>query len=275
MLAKASRSGVFFGMLLLGGPAATQSPEDLARLAAFQQKTADYLRNLPNYTCTQRITFFRGQGNGDLFPIGRSEREVAVVYGREMYLARKDGRFEAPDAAAPVMDSGLTSIGEFSGHLRSFFLHRTLALDPKSGKSARVGRRRAWQYDFRLPYNLSEWAIQIGNQRHMLAGRGILWFDQKSLDLLRLRLVADEEIPPALPIRRIEVEIDLERKRVGVSDTLLPARASVQVHLFPRQVQMNQIEFRGCKEFGTESTIRYDGGEAEEVAEPAVPKPAR
>ena len=79
----------------------------------------------------------------------------------------------------------------------------------------------------------------------------------------------------ALPIRRIEVEIDLERKRVGVSDTLLPARASVQVHLFPREVQMNQIEFRGCKEFGTESTIRYDGGEAEEVAEPAVPKPAR
>jgi hypothetical protein len=249
--------------------AAAQSPDDLARLAAFQTKTADYLRNIPNYTCTERITFFRGPGIGDLSPIGRSEREVAVVYGRETHLARKDGRLEAPNAAAPAIDSGLTSIGEFSGHLRSFFLHQTLALDPKSQRSARVGRRRAWQYDFRLPYNLSEWAIQVGKERQMLAGRGVLWFDQKSLDLLRLRLVADEEIPPTLPIRHIEVEIDLERKRVGVSDTLLPARASVQVHAFPRQVQMNRIEFRGCREFGTESTIRYDEGKSEpEAAQP-------
>jgi hypothetical protein len=271
MLAKAivTRSGVFLVTLLLGGSAVAQSPEDSARLVAFQQKTADYLRNMPNYTCTQRITFFRGSGIGDLFPIGRSEREVAVVYGREMYLERKGREFAAPDVASDL-GSGMGSIGEFSGHLRSFFLHRTLALDPKSGKPARVGRRRAWQYDFTLPYNLSEWAVQIGNQRHMLAGRGVLWFDQKSLDLLRLRLVADEEIPPTLPIHHIEVEIDLERKRVGVSDTLLPAKASVQVHAFTRQVQMNQIEFRGCHEFGTDSTIRYD---AEEPAEPKAEKP--
>ncbi len=266
------RAGIFIVALLLGGPAAAQSPEDQARLAEFQRKTADDLRNIPNYTCTERTTFFRGPNTGSLFPIGRSEREVAVVYGREMYLARKDGRFEAPDAAAPAMNSGLTSIGEFSGHLRSFFLHRTLVLDPQSRKSARVGRRRAWQYTFRLPYNLSEWAIQIGDQRQMLAGRGVLWFDQKSLDLLRLRLVADEEIPPALPVRLIEEEIDLERKRVGVSDTLLPARASVRVHFFPRRVQMNQIEFHGCREFGTESTIRYDEGAAEAAAQPKAEK---
>ena len=260
--------------LFLGGLAAAQSPNDLAQLAAFQQKTADYLKNIPNYTCKERIYSFRGMGNRPLALIDRHEREVAVVYGREMHLDGKDGALAAPDQAGSA-DSGLTSIGEFAGHLRSLFLNGRLVLDAKSRDSDRVGRRRAWRYEFRLPYNLSEWAIEIGGKRDTLAGKGVLWFDQKSLDLLRLRLVADEGIPPALPIRSIEVEIDLERKRIGASHTLLPAEASVQVRFFTGHVQKNQIEFRGCREYGTESTIRYDGGEAKETAEPATTRPAK
>lgn len=256
--------------MLLAGLAAAQTADDRAALAAFQTKTADYLRNLPNYTCKQRIQSFRGSGNGRLSLVEHHEREVAVVFGREMYMERKDGAFEALDATSKV-GSGFSSSGEFAGHLRSLFLYRTMILDPTSQTPTRVGRRRALRYDFRLPYNLSQWAIEVGTKRETLAGKGVLWFDQKSLDLLRLRLMADEGIPPALPIRSIEVEINLVRKRIGASDTLLPAVAYVQLHFFNGEVQKNQIEFRGCKEFGTESTIRYDQGSSGEASQQPVP----
>jgi hypothetical protein len=256
--------------MLLAGSAAAQTADDRAGLAAFQTKTANYLQNLPNYTCKQRIQSFRGSGKGPLLLIEHHEREVAVVYGREMYLQGKDGAFAAPDAA-PRVGSELTSSGEFAGHLHSLFLYRTMILDPTSQKATRVGRRRALRYDFRLPYNLSQWAIEVGTKREILAGKGVLWFDQKSLDLLRLRLMADEGIPPSLPIRSIEMEINLVRKRIGASDTLLPAVASVQLHFFNGEVQKNQIEFRGCKEFGTESTIRYDQGNSAEASQQPVP----
>jgi hypothetical protein len=99
--------------------------------------------------------------------------------------------------------------------------------------------------------------------------RGTFWVDPQTLDLVRLEEHA-VDLPPNLLMLDISTSIEYARVRIGASDALLPRSAETVVTGISGSQKKNAIEFTGCREYRSESTIHFGGS----VPEPQPPAPS-
>lgn len=229
-------------------------PEWVRQLARIKQKAKDNFEQIPNYVCRETVERFR-KGLKDR--IARKEDtlqfDVAHVGNREMFAVPGASGFEDGNLSslAPV---GLIGTGTFSSLVGNVFVNNVARITPHREEHTLVPVPA--RYDFEIPAFLGGWEIQSPHGKASAGAHGSFWADEESLDLTRIEVHATD-FPLALGMSEIAETITYARMRIGSSSVILPQSGELVVTDLVGVVSSNHIQFSGCREYTSESTIRF------------------
>jgi hypothetical protein len=240
------------------GPAPGQRPGD-DRLASFKDSVRQVMTGVPNYTCLETIDRAkRTPPLRDFIPIDKTRLEVSVVGGKEMFARPGAHSFDDKDVTSLVTD-GLIGSGMFAGLARTLFVKDKGTLRYKGKEN--VDGHASVRYTFRLTRQESGFNVEVNKRLEPLGFKGSFWFDPATLDLMRLEANADA-LPVDLNVEEASIRTSYARTHIGSSDALLPKRSELTVTYLSGATYRDVIEFEGCHEYGSESTIRFDAPSA-------------
>ena len=225
---------------------------DAARAA-----TVQLTRSLPSFTVHQVTTRYNS-GPVDLKSKGRKLDEVTADLvtenGKETFqnvLVNGKKPKEAPE------QTGAWSSGEYSSIVIEVLTPRTRTAFAAKGPET-VGRRQAWRYSFSVDESRSHWILGASGQRYLPAFNGTIWFDQETARVLKVE-ISSQYLPRFFPIEKVASTVEYDFFSLGDARYLLPARAeSISCTRARNGCSRNQIEFKGYRKFGAESSISFD-----------------
>jgi hypothetical protein len=253
-------------LLFAAASPAEELPAWVVNLARLKQSARAMLGNFPNYVCRETIDRYRGSQGSSPRVSDIIELEVAVVDGKEMFALPSGARpHQKPHQKnlGDYVSRGLIGDGVFQGlahnllatELARFHWGGEEEIHPRTKGAAKS--LHALRYDFELSALFGPYILEVDRMSGSTGLRGSLWVDAGSLDLLRVEASA-VEIPPQLAsVEGFRMTIDYARVRLGTSDALLPAAAEMNMKFVFGQNDRNFIEFSGCREFTSESTIDF------------------
>jgi hypothetical protein len=236
------------------------------QLARFQEKVRQDMTSIPNYTCLETIERTHREPHGRSFKsVDTIRLEVSMVAGKELFAWPGARRFD-DQSVRSLVTSGAIGTGMFAMFTHNLFVN---------GKGTReyhgeenLNGRTCIRYDFHLTPQESGLRLTTGSASEIVAAKGSFWFDPASLDLIRLE-VFGEDVPYSLRIEEAVFRTDYARTHIGDADALLPKRSEHTMAHFDGEASHNAIEFSGCHEYLTQSTISFDAPSAL----PEAPKP--
>jgi hypothetical protein len=223
------------------------------RLASFRRKVRQDMTGVPNYTCLETIDRTKRVHTAEFLPIDKIRLEVSVVGGKEMFARPGARSFDNRDVTS-LVPGGLIGSGMFSSLTRTLFVKDKGTLKYR-GKDDLDGQASV-RYDFRLTRQESGFKVQIDNRQEPLAFKGSFWFEPATLDLLRLEAHADA-LPADLNVEEAFIRTAYARTHIGNSDALLPKRSELTATYLSGATERDAIEFSGCHEYASESTISF------------------
>jgi hypothetical protein len=239
-------------------------PHEVLLLRDIKLRMRRNVARLPNYTCLETIA--RGQRAPERFvvavpgksvPFRRTDvvrLEVAEVGHDELFAHPGEHDFQKREISEFVR-GGLIGNGIFSLFAHNVFLSN-IATYKFRGEEPLDGRALI-HFDYKVPQMLSGYRFTTTRGRAIIGYHGSFWVDPKSLDLVRMDIIADD-IPPELGVADSRDRIDYSRVHIGGADALLPQSAEMTVLLNGAGASRNQIAFTHCREYGVESVIKFD-----------------
>ncbi len=246
--------------------AVSVKPEDIAAPIAGSSSAAlierarewalSFTGGLPNYVCQQFTTrYLKLPGQS-----GWQAKDVVsanVVYenGKEDY---RNIAINGKAQSKKMEDlPGSWSTGEFGTTLRSLF-HPGRRAAFKYVKQSQITGMTASVYDYSVKREYSDWRIQLGGQALIPAYSGRVWIDQKTAQVIRIEMQADE-IPVDFPLDKVESSNDYGLVRLATADRfMLPLHAeTLSCERGSTFCSRNAIEFRNYKKFSGEANITF------------------
>jgi hypothetical protein len=244
-------------------PPAISAPESAPPDHAQQAKTINaaarlalrYVRNLPDFLCTEVITRAQNQGNK-----GWRNKDVLAIRvgferGAERYrLLTVNGK--ASKASLRSLGGAQTE-GEFGSLLEQLFHPHAASFSFNRFESLR-GHAVA-VYRFEVPLENSLFRLGVGTKRGvnetLSAYNGFVFIDRESNEVLRIEQIADP--PPLFPLLGARNVLDYEHSDVGGERYLLPVRAETFVQS-TTVTSHNVVEFRDYQKFSAEAKIQFE-----------------
>lgn len=243
-------------------------PQHVLELSRIRRNMKTALDTLPNYTClavTERSQIVRGRPPR---PIDTVRVEVAHVERQDMLAWPGAVKFEVADPAR-MIGSGMFSSGEFFAHLAGVFGQSAVV---RYAGPDLIGGRKVLRWDYSLAPSLgTQWLISWAGRTAVAGENGSFWADPESKEVLRLTAESDG-LPPEFPIRAVRTTIDYARVKIADRDVYLPQTAVVSVTEATGSRNINTTEFTHCRQYQTESLIRYSVDDR--MPEPAGAGPA-
>lgn len=237
-------------------PACAQSdlPPEVLLLARIRHHATADLTNLPNFTCLETIE--RSTRNSPVKPFDVKDIvrvEVAYVGERELYAWPGASNFESRPLA-DMVGTGMTSMGEYSSHVRSVFLGYAVI---HYADEEEMGGHRAARYDYEISPAFSGYTVNVNGRSGIVGVRGAFWADTTTFDLLRLT-VEGTDIPDQLGVRAMLTDVDYGRLHIASGDFLLPQSSHVWMGFDSGIENRNRIEFTHCRQYATESVLSFE-----------------
>ena len=253
---------------LLGAatPAQELTPEILL-LARIKVHMEQNLKRLPNYTCLQTIERSRRLKPGHKFELVDALRlEVAMVGNKELFAWPGAKNFEDRDLHE-LVQGGAIGNGNFGLHAYSIFLTGGPSFTHVGERD--LDGRKTVRYDYRVPLLSSGYKIKSPPKEARVGYHGSFWVDARTLDLVRLEVVADD-IPAELEIAQARSSIGYARVKIHDEEFLLPASSELLMVDLGGNESRNHTTFTACRQFAGESVLSFDepppGGTSETPA---------
>jgi hypothetical protein len=227
-------------------------PAHVISLAREEHAIAEELKHLPDYTCTETVDRYIGLPRKPLQRDDRVVIEIAVSHGKELF-ARPGQPFEER-SIIDIVDHGFISDGDFATLLNNIFVAHAAQIT-FAGPESRAGRRLL-RYDVRIPVMSSGWRMFSQGRVGVVGALGSFWLDEDSLDLVRMRLEADD-LPAWSSDKSLEEDVDYAPVVINGSRLLLPSSALITAVDFSSRTMQNHITFTDCHKFSSESTISF------------------
>jgi hypothetical protein len=193
--------------------------------------------------------------------------EVASVGGKELLARQGATRFGDEDLRAFILEGAISS-GAFSATPLNLFVHDVARITPLPQEGILTGMTLG--FHFEESAMIANFVVQSGGSQGQAGVRGTFWVDPQTLDLVRIEEQA-VDLPLILLMRGLTTSINYARTRIGSSHPLLPQSAETVVTDFHGAERKNDIEFTGCREYSSESTIHFGAP----VPEPPPPAPKK
>jgi len=247
-------------------PAAAQLSPEILLLSRIKEHIKHDLAVAENYTCVETIARSSRKSEGvRMDSVDTLRFEVARAGGKELYSFPGDRRFtERP--LGQLVTAGLSADGLFGGFVHELFSSNIPAMLP-AGENTATGRRIV-QYNFRFPVMMTNYILTVAAGSARVGWSGSFWADAESLDLVRLRVEADE-IPIELGVRSAVTEIEYGKYQLETTILQLPQTATVTMAHRNGAMSVNRTDFSQCRVFSAASNVSF--GEAVNAA-PVTPE---
>ena len=248
--------GVWLGVVYLAATsgAAGESPGD-GQLARFQERVRQDMTTIPNYTCLETIERAHRDPHSRAFkPVDTVRLEVSSVAGKELFAWPGSHHFEDRDVTSMVT-SGAIGTGMFAMFSHKLFVAGKGTFECLGAE--KLAGQASIHCQFHLTSQDSGFEITTGTGSEVVAAKGSFWFDPLSLDLMRLD-VYGEAMPYSLRLEEAVFQTNYARTRIGAGAALLPKRTELTMTHFSGEASRDVIEFSDCREYRSESTIRFD-----------------
>ena len=260
--------GVALAVLLAAALPGQDLPPWLVLLARVKQHGRATFEHIPDYACLETVRRFERPLNGASFrPVDTLHLEVASVGGKELFARQGAARFEDEDLHAFILEGAISS-GAFSATPLNLFVRDVARITPLPQEEIIAGTTLG--FHFEESAMTANFVVESGGSKGQAGLRGAFWVDPQTFDLVRIEEQA-VDLPPILLMRDLTTSIDYARTRIGSSDPLLPQSAETVVTDFQGAERKNSIEFTGCREYGSQSTIHFGAP----VPEPPPPAPKK
>ena len=240
-------------------------PSEVLLLSRVRRQAVHDLSRIPNYTCLETVersgalSLKSALQQQDLVRI-----EVAEVNYHELFAWPGEKNF-GNHRIQEMIPSGLTSSGEFMEHVRSVFEGGAASFH-FSGNIMHRGRP-AIRYDYSIGESFSGYRMTAEGYSAIVAIRGSFWASAESLALERLTVEA-VEIPPQLGVLSALTIIDYAPVTINERQYVLPQSALVSVRKLNGSVKRNTVVFTHCREYRTESILRFESAEGSTLPGP-------
>lgn len=249
--------------------AGDELPPELILLARFKQRVRQDLIRVPNYTCLETMERAERPASSTRFhTVDTIRLEISTVNGKELLAWPGARQFEDREINSFVT-AGAFGTGMFTMLAHDLFVNDTGRFQFEAEEN--LDGRRTARYEFHLSSLVSGLNLHTGGGRAMVAAKGSFWFDPTSLDLVRVDIYGDE-MPAFLRLAGALIRIYYSRAHIGSSEVLLPRQAEMELVHSSGDVHRNTIEFSGCREYATKSTISFEAPK-EEGPLSQVPRP--
>ena len=255
-------------------PPSTEKKNEL--LERVTQYARDYVRNLPNFTCTQFTRRFVDSTNTETFRLVDSVVEtLSYSNGREDYKV-----VTVNDKLMPNADhwslGGTTSAGEFGTDMKELFNAETRAEFEWESWTTWHGRR-THKIFYRVRQPNSKYSIGYEKTQSFVPGyKGYVYVDADLGTIMRITREA-EDLPAEFPIQNVRQITEYAFQKIGEREQefLVPIY-SVITSKAGRFMTKNETQFRNYRKFGTESIIKFDVPDEikpEQDEKPVTPAP--
>jgi hypothetical protein len=227
-------------------------PNWVLQLSRVKNHLKENFNRIPNYVCQEGVERFeRKPGQAKAGKVDSLHFEVTRVQGKELLALPGAARFEDQNLRAYI-SSGVLGTGMFATLPLSLFVADVarITLHQKGARNAGPG------YDYEIPAFLGGLDISTERARVTVGVRGTFWVDAENLDLTRIEEHA-VDVPPETGMKKIDSTVHYARMRIGDSSVLLPQSADLTVTNLDGWERRNKIEFSGCREYVSESTVQF------------------
>jgi hypothetical protein len=252
------------------GPAPPSEEEKQKALEKVTEYARGYIKNLPDFTCTQVTRRFVDPSNAESYRLNDTVLEnLSYLEGHESYKVVSVNNKPMPDADHWKL-GGTTSAGEFGTDMRALFDPSTQT-DFEWDSWTTWRGRRTHKFSYRVSQPNSGWEIRYGQQgeqgQKIVAGyKGYVYVDRDTNMIMRIDREA-EGIPAGFPVQNVKQRTIYDFHKIweeNPREYLVPA-SSLITSKSGRVMVKNETEFRLYRKFGTESVIKFG---ATDEAEP-------
>ena len=238
-------------------PIQRPSPERLnALLADATGNAIEYSNSLPNFMClqvTSRSVDPHGTGTWkrkDKF----SELLTYLAHeeNRTFLQLQQNGLKTDTDKRD---DDGALSFGEFGGVLEGVFKPSSKT-DFQWKETGVLAGGTVQVFDYKVERKNSTFYLrdETGGRLLTVGFHGKVFIDSTTSAVRRITIATDE-IPRDFRIHAVSVDVDYDYVAINSHDYLMPIGAQVILNQGGREIDMNEIEFRNFRRFGSHTRI--------------------
>jgi hypothetical protein len=253
--------------LLCTSAAAQLASTGDARLDHLRTLMAVNLMRLPNYTCLMTIDRSAKPRGRNTFMTHEDTLRLEIAEVGNAELVGWPGSKLGEEKMEEMVTRGLVASGDFSGVATVVFRSRAPKFELVGEK--KLHGRETVEYAFHVDRAVSNYQVSNGHVKMIVGFRGFFWADAETLELLRMEVVI-EDVPRVLEMARATTVIDYQKAHIGDGDFLLPAKVDRTVESTDSSVRKNESTFTSCKQYGTESVLRFDANEQTPAAQQPV-----
>ena len=237
------------------------------------QYARDYIKNLPNFTCTQFTRRFVDSSGSESYRLADNVVEtLSYSNGREDYKV-----VTVNDKLMPNADhwslGGTTTAGEFGTDMKVLFDPETRTELEWESWTTWHGRR-THKIFYRVRQAKSNYSIIYEKTQSFVPGyKGYVYVDADLGMIMRITREA-EDLPVDFPIQSVRQVTEYAFQKIGEREQefLVPIY-SVITSKAGRFLTKNETQFRNYRKFGTESIIKFDVPDELKPEEDSADKP--
>jgi VWFA-related protein len=232
------------------------APEELKSILADATKYAmEYRTSLPNLMCEQ-VT------NRSFSPNGTTQwkhkdkfAELLTYFNHEENRIMLELELNGSTSHAYTKDTkGVISAGEFGVAFSGLFRPASKA-DFQWKETGVLGDGTVQIFNYRVARENSIFNLRISSNEVVRVGyHGQVFIDSATRAVRRITEVVDE-VPNKFPIRGVSVSVDYDYIAINNHDYMLPVDARVLLRKGRREADLNEIEYRNFRRFGSNSRI--------------------
>jgi hypothetical protein len=236
------------------------APEEIKSILSDAAKLAmNYRDSLPNFTC-EKVTSRSVDLHGDLHGSAHWQHKDTFTE-RLTYLDHEERQTPLEHGPGDQMSNtdteslaGALSSGEFGSVITSIFRPSSKA-DFQWKEAGLLGDGTVQVFDYRVARENSIFRLRASAEQVTTVGfHGQVFIDSATRSVRRVTEVADD-VPKDFPIHAASVSVDYDYVAINDHDYMLPVGAQVTLRRGRRETDLNEIEFRNFRRFGSNVRI--------------------
>lgn len=252
------------------GPPPPPDEEKARVLEKVTEYARSYVKNLPNFTCTQVTKRY-----ADASRTGKYRLDDTVVENLSYSDTQESYKVvsvnNTPTTKSHWELGGTTSAGEFGSDMAVLFDPNTRT-EFKWDSWTTWGGRRTHRIAYTVLQSDSSWNIEFEKtQRTIAAYKGLIYVDR---DLNMIMRITRESVglAPDFPIQNVKQDTRYGFQKIGEREQeFLVPQESVITSKTGRYMVKNETRFVLYRKFGTESVIKFDTADDAAAEPPPAP----
>lgn len=242
-------------------------------LSRVRARVADNAKRMPRYLCRQKIerrqfvvdsktrscrALIEEKARKTKFGLrlvsdDRANLDVMLAEGTEIFSWPGGGQFESRHPG-DLLSGGMAGSGDFASFVIDIF-----GIDSVDFHYAGACENASCvRFRYEVPLAASHYALKMSGRDRTVGYAGTLDVDPRTADLLRVVVIPADPDGLLPEVCELRTQMNYTRSTTRTGDYMLPSVTEKDLLLNDASYLENRTSYQGCRQFGSESVLRFD-----------------